>query len=558
MNTKKTTGRFLLEVLQSHGVRQIYGVPGDYILSFASALEAFDGIEHVTMVDERDAAWAANLAGRGALSACYATSMVGCLNMLNGVCDGTKNLGASALVIIGGEVALSDRGADYILHHELGAPPAPVQEEIFKILLGGEKYAKSITDIASAQTDIAQIVTLAREEHRPVYIGIPKDVCEMILPDVSVPLPVCRIKHENGSFYSHSLAKKMRDSIDKAKHPVLLVGQLAERFNLIPLIKNLAETYGIPVITTHKGFGAYPLNDDYFIGTYAGHASCPPYVQSIIEESDCLITIGAVYCDMTYGLQPPRLPKETISIDPCALRISHGISWLALSSLSELRLFCKNLVGTKRKCGQKLTPTQAFSSWMNDESSRYFSKPLDDSRQIRFADVAPLVHRTLEDYPDTPVVADIGNAMAIPVVAGGYYTSAYGAMGVTVGAIGIEKMSGKRPLVIVGDGAFEMWSLGSLLMLRKYHSKMIIVVLNNEGWGMLRPIAENAPYLNFPSGNFEKLTEVAGCGAGFRVETLAQLKRALDESFSADTLSIINVILSKDDTTDTIRKFMAK
>jgi indolepyruvate decarboxylase len=95
-------------------------------------------------------------------------------------------------------------------------------------------------------------------------------------------------------------------------------------------------------------------------------------------------------------------------------------------------------------------------------------------------------------------------------------------MGVTVGALGIEISSGKRPLVIVGDGAFGMWSLGSLLMLRKYHSKMIVIVLNNAGWGMLRPIAENAPYLDLPSGHFEKFPEVIGEGlhrTRFRLST---------------------------------------
>jgi indolepyruvate decarboxylase len=556
MNTEKTTARFLLEALKERGVRHIYGVPGDYVLPFANVLEAFDGIEHIPMADERDAAWAANLVGRGKLSACYATSMVGCLNMLNGVCDGTKNLGASALVIIGGEAALADRGTDYILHHELGAPPAPIQEEVFKILLGGERYAKSITDIVSAQRDIAQLVTLASEEHRPVYIGIPKDVSEMVAAESS-PCYQARRDYDSGNFYATGLASIMRDSIEKAEHPVLLVGQFAERFELISSIKTLAWAYGIPVVATSKGFGAYPLDSEFFVGTYAGHASCPSDIQSMVEESDCLIKVGAMYCDMTHGLRPPRLPKETIIIDPVLLRVSHGTKWLALPSQHEFRIFVEDLVRTKLEKEQKFAPAQSFSAWMDSETERYFSETYYESRGIQFSDIAPIVHRTLEHHRGTPVVADIGNAMAIPVVtSGGYYTSPYGAMGITVGAIGVEKSFGKRPLVIVGDGAFSMWSLGSLLMLRKYESKQIIIVLNNEGWGMLRPIAGNVSYLDIPSGNFEKLTEAAGCGLGYRVETAVEFKRALGRSFASDTFSIINVILRKDDVTDTIQRFM--
>lgn len=556
MNTEKTIARFLLEALEAHGVGHVYGVPGDYVLPFASAIEAFGGIEHIPMADERDAAWAANLVGRGKLSACYATSMVGCLNMLNGICDGTKNLGASALVIIGGEAALADRGTDYILHHELGAPPAPIQEEIFKILLGGEKYAKSITDIASAQRHIAGLITLACEEHRPVYIGIPKDVSEMTVAECS-PCYETRRDYDSGNFYAINLAKTMRDSIEKAEHPVVLVGQFAERFELITSIKTFARAYGIPVVATSKGFGAYPLDDDFFIGTYAGHASCPLNIQSTVEESDCLIKVGAMYCDMTHGLRPPRLPKEAITIDPRLLRVSHGTKWLSLPSLHDFHIFVEELIRTKLKKEQKPEPMQSFSDWMDSETERYFSETYYESRGIQFSDIAPIVHRTLEYHPGTPVVADIGNAMAIPVVtSGGYYTSPYGAMGVTIGAIGVEKSFGKRPLVIVGDGAFGMWSLGSLLTLRKYESKQIIIVLNNEGWGMLRPIAGNVSYLDIPSGNFEKLAEVAGCGLGFRVETPAEFKRALGRSFASNTFSIINVILRKDDVADTIQRFM--
>lgn len=555
MNTEKTAAKFLLEELHKCGVREISGVPGDYILSFADALEDFDGIEHMTMADERDAAWAANLIGRGKLSACYATSMVGCLNILNAVCDGTKNLGASALVIIGGEVALADRKADYILHHELGAPPALLQEETFKMFFGGGEYAKSITDILFAKSDISRLIARACEEHRPVYIGIPKDVAEMIVPEC---YSFCETSKRESceDFYSVNLARMMRNSMSQAKRPILLVGQFAERFGLISSIKNLARAYGIPVVAAYKGFGAYPPNDDYFIGTYAGQASCPPSVQTIVEESDCLITVGAMYCDMTHGLAPPLLPKETIRIDPCFPQASLESCRIPFSSLDDLRLFLESLIEMEETQVKKFEP-QSFLSWMNDETSRYFSGTFYESRRIRFSDIAPIVHRTLGHHPDTPVIADIGNAMAIPAVAsGGYYTSSYGAMGVTVGAIGVEMAQKKRPLVIVGDGAFGMWSLGSILMLGKYNSKMIIIVLNNEGWGMLRPIAKNPSYLDLPSGNFEKLTEFAGCGLGFRAETPAQFKTALGRSFAADTFSIINVILPKDDMTDGIRQFM--
>ncbi len=526
----------MLEELHRRGVREIPGVPGDYILPFVRELQDFDGMENMAMVAEGDAAWAANLIGRKQLSACYATFMVGCLNMLNGVCDATKNLGASSLVIIGGEVALADRGADYILHHETEASSCSMQEEIFQMLLGNE-YAKSITDISTAAKDIAWLITLAHEEHRPVYIGIPKDLWDMRIKKSS--FSAGRKKNAEISLLPHNV-NKAKERIECASRPVILVGTRAERFGLVPLLQRFAKKYGIPVAAAYHGRGAYPPNDPFFIGTYAAQASFPPDIQKIVEDSDCLIKVGVVDCDMAYGLRPPRLGEGDIVME------AGEVSRVFLEHLIEAREFRKDP-----------SYPRSFSYRMNTDTYCYFSEPLDNSRAIAISDISPIIHQTLQDYPDTPIVADIGNAMAIPVVAvGGYYTSAYGAMGVTVGAIGLEKAFGERPLVIVGDGAFGMWSLGSILTLRKYGSKQVIIVLNNEGWGMLRPIAGNVPYLDIPSGNFEKLTEVAGCGLGFRVETPAQFAHALRESFAADTFSITNVILQKDDTADTIRRFM--
>lgn len=552
MNTL-TIGGFLLKELHKYGVREIPGVPGDYILPFVRDLEAFDGIENMTMVGEGDAAWAANLVGRRRMSACYATFMVGCLNMLNGICDATKNLSASSLVIIGGEVALLDRGSEYIHHHELEASSYSSQEKVFQTLLGNE-YAKSITHAATAAQDIARLLALAYTEHRPVYIGVPKDMWGVRVESLKPSL--CGDYSKTIPLTLH-LASKAKEMIDRASYPIVLVGAHAERFGLIPLLSCFAKKYGIPVATAYNGYGAYPMLDPFFIGIYAAQGSCPANVERVIEASDCLIKVGVIDCDMVHGLRSPRLQAGDIVLDLVSSTVQLGKEKTRLSSRSDYDLFLERLVDMKESERGDCFP-YSFLSWMNDETNRYYSGSFFESRPIQFSDIAPLVHNVLQFHPDTPVVADIGNAMAIPVAtSGGYYTSVYGAMGVTAGAVGLEKALDERPLVIVGDGAFGMWSLGSLLMLRKYHSKMVIMVLNNEGWGMLRPIAGNVPYLDLPSGDFEKLTEVCWGGLGFRAETPAELAHALHESFAADTFSIINVILQKDDMTDTIRQLMS-
>jgi len=144
------------------------------------------------------------------------------------------------------------------------------------------------------------------------------------------------------------------------------------------------------------------------------------------------------------------------------------------------------------------------------------------------------LNRFLSD--NTVVVADVGDAMfgatdlfirgRTEFIAPAYYTS----MGFAVPAcIGAQMANPKlRPLVLVGDGAFQMTGM-ELSTVARYNLNPVVVVLNNSGYGTERHM-QDGPYNDVWPWQYSRLPEILGAGRGWLVETEQQLDRALNEA----------------------------
>jgi indolepyruvate decarboxylase len=131
------------------------------------------------------------------------------------------------------------------------------------------------------------------------------------------------------------------------------------------------------------------------------------------------------------------------------------------------------------------------------------------------------------------VIADIGDALfassellirrSTEFLSPAYYAS----MGFAVPAgLGVQLANPRaRPLVLVGDGAFQMTGMELSGALR-YGLDPIVVVLNNRGYGTERPM-QDGPYNDLQPWNFHRVPEVLGGGRGFLVRTEKELSEAL-------------------------------
>ena len=170
------------------------------------------------------------------------------------------------------------------------------------------------------------------------------------------------------------------------------------------------------------------------------------------------------------------------------------------------------------------------------------------------------VNDLMAEHGKLPIASDMGDclftAMEIeftPLVAPGYYAT----MGYGVPAgLGLQAATGKRPLILVGDGAFQMtgWELGNC---RRYGWDPIVLLFNNSGWEMLRTFQPESSFNDLGTWGYAEMAAGLG-GHGVRVGTRCELKNALDEAIATrGQFRLIEITLPAGVLSKTLQRFVA-
>jgi indolepyruvate decarboxylase len=163
---------------------------------------------------------------------------------------------------------------------------------------------------------------------------------------------------------------------------------------------------------------------------------------------------------------------------------------------------------------------------------------------------------------ETVVIADPGDAMfagadlfihsRTEFLSPSYYTSLGFAVPASIGAqLANPRL---RPLVLVGDGAFQMTGM-ELATAVRFRLNPIVVVLNNGGYATERPLQDGA-FNDILPWRYSRLPEVLGAGQGFDVATEDQLDTALRSARDfTDFFSILDVHLEPGDSSPALQRF---
>jgi indolepyruvate decarboxylase len=159
-----------------------------------------------------------------------------------------------------------------------------------------------------------------------------------------------------------------------------------------------------------------------------------------------------------------------------------------------------------------------------------------------------------------PIASDMGDclftAMEIKhtaLVAPGYYATM--GFGVPAG-LGLQAATGERPLILVGDGAFQMtgWELGNC---KRYGWDPIVLVFNNASWEMLRTFQPESSFNDLGHWGFAEMASGLG-GDGVRVGTRAELKAALDKAMATrGKFQLIEISIPRGVLSNTLARFVA-
>ncbi len=525
----------LLHALKDHGARQIFGIPGDFALPYFRIIEQSRILPLYTLSHEPAVGFAADAASRAhqGLGVAAVTYGAGALNMINAVAAAYAE--KSPLVVLSGGPGKGESRSGLLLHHQ--AKTLDSQFQMFREITCDQVR---LDDAARAPADIARVLASALRNSEPVYIEIPRDM---------VSLPCAPVVREAEPDIDRDALAACVDEIlarlAQAASPVLMAGVEVRRFGLEDKVALLSRRLGLPVVTSFMGRGLLAQHDAPLVGTYMGVAGLPE-ITRLVEESDVLFLLGEIVCDTNFAVSETRmdLRKAIQALDGRVTLGYHVYPQLSLAALVDALLA---RVGESEKPFAITRPV-------------YPHGMVADAATIAPTDIATAVNDLMAAHGKLPIAADMGDclftAMEIEhtaLVAPGYYAT----MGYGVPAgLGLQAATGQRPLILVGDGAFQMtgWELGNC---RRYGWDPIVLLFNNASWEMLRTFQPESGFNDL--GDWAYADMAAGLGGdGMRVSTRAELKSALDRAMATrGRFQLIEVMIPRGVLSATLQRFVA-
>ena len=527
MTAKYSVSDYLIERIYEKGVRHIFGIPGDYVLSFYSKLSK-GPLQVINTCDEQGAGFAADAYARiKGLGAVCVTYGVGGLKLVNSTAQAYAE--KSPVLVISGAPGKSKRLKNPMLHHK-----AHQYEDQLKIFERITAASADLNDPERAYSEIDRVLDSVLQTKRPGYIELPRDMVSAIPANPEPGKPsIAEAQGQGTPSEALDLAVRM---INSSQKPVIVVGLEVERYDLTEKVLALAWRSNIPIAGSILGKSAIPENESLYMGIYAGALGEDP-VKDYVESSDCIIMIGVYLTDLNLGIYTAHLDTEKliyISNDKLAL----GEHEYHLSGFDLLDLLAKADL-----CWHK--PGHIPYS----QRTGRFSDDFSSDRKITVTRVFEALSSFLDE--ENIFLADPGDALfgSIDICFNCHFVSPayYASLGFAVPAsIGAQlARPDLRPVVLVGDGSFQMTGM-ELAVAARYGLNPIVIVLNNQGYGTERPMLDGA-FNDVADWRYSKVPEVLGTGLGLLIKTERELGKALVEAKSYDGPCILEVFLEKND-----------
>ncbi|MFO0069772.1 MAG: alpha-keto acid decarboxylase family protein [Alphaproteobacteria bacterium] len=535
-NSPTSVGSFLFDYLHGKGVTHVFGIPGDFALPTFRWLEQ-SKLKIITMTHEPSVGFAADGYARvHGLGVALVTYCVGGLNMLNSVACAYAE--KSPMLVLSGGPSPSDRRADALLHHKVRT--FDTQRRIYEEVTCASAV---LTDAETAASEIMRVVDEVILQCRPGYIEIPYDVVDMPIKAPSTPnRPIPTSDPEN-------LAAMMEDAtalINSAKQPVIIADIELHRHGLTDLALALAAKFQIPIASTLLSKSIISETHPLFIGVYSGSLS-EAAVQKYVEESDCILMLGAFITDVFLGMNTAHLRrKNTILVTTEKARIAHRTYEQII-----FREFLEHLgraAITPRHPGNLPQPAPPPLPLTAAEKTA----PLSIANFFRLLG--------LNVGEQNTIVCDTGDALLGAMqlrtrapsnfLSDAYYLSMGFAVPAAIGVMAAQPDN--KIFVIVGDGAFQMTGT-ELSTAAKYNMSPIVFILNNDGYGTQRHILDG-PFNEIHPWHYTKITELLGYGIARRVTTNGELEAAINEALRANTLALIEVVVPRSDSSAALKR----
>jgi acetolactate synthase I/II/III large subunit len=540
---KRMSGaEMIIQVLAQEGVDTIFGYTGGAILPTYDAIFRYNVEHEAKMSEQIQLIVPANEQGAGFMAAGYArasgkvgvfivTSGPAATNSVTPIRDSMAD--SVPVVLICGQVARNAIGTD-----------AFQEAPVYSIMSPCAKHVFLVEEPEDLEITVRTAFEIARSGRPgPVVIDVPKDVqnWEGIFKGEGMLHfrgYESRMKALAGARLTEQDCLDFFDLLRRCERPLICAGGGIICGEAATQLREFSWKFQIPVVTTLMGIGSVDTTDKMSLHMLGMHGMA--YANYAVMDCDFLITVGARFDDRVAGKVQEYAPRAQyfahIDIDAAEIGKVKSVTWFHVGSAREALIDL--MKGSKGFC-------KDFSKWLDhvDNLKKNHVRNYDrDSTAIQPPYVIECLNAITQG--DAIICTGVGQhqmwaAQYLEVKHPRSFLTS-GSMG-TMGfglpaAIGAQMACPERLVIdIDGDGSMRM-NLGELETATTYNLPIKVLVLNNQGDGMVRQW-QKIYFGNRFSGSdkslrqkdFVKTAEADGFEFAARLTDKALLKETLTE-----------------------------
>ena len=518
MSKLYTGAEIVFKCLEDQEVEYIFGYPGGAVLPIYDELKNHSSIKHILVRHEQGAGHAAEGYARssGKPGVVLVTSGPGATNLVTALTD--AYMAEIPLVCISGQVPTHLIGTDAFQECDTTGITRPCTKHNWLV--------KDIKELPKVMHEAFKVATTGRPG--PVLIDIPKDI-QFAKTNYTKFKKEKKLNGKIHNKFSENEINQLIDLISKAKKPVVYTGGgvINSGPQASETLKEFVRLIGFPITSTLQGLGAFPGDDNQFIGMLGMHGTYE--ANNAMHDCDLLINIGARFDDRITGKIDefsPKSKKVHIDIDPSSINKIIKVDLAIVGDVNEvIKSAIKKI--NKKQNGLKDSNKQRISKWW-EQIQKWRTKDslgfINSDKEIKPQHAVKRLYELTKNQ-DTFITTEVGqhqmwaaqhykfNKPNRWMTSGGLGTMGYG----LPAAVGVQIAHPDKLVIDIAGEASVLMTIQEMSTAVQYNLPIKIFILNNQYMGMVRQWQELLHEKNYSESysealpDFVKLAEAYGC-----------------------------------------------
>ncbi len=535
MSKLYTGAEIVFKCLEDQDVEYIFGYPGGAVLPIYDELKNHSTIKHILVRHEQGAGHAAEGYARssGKPGVVLVTSGPGATNVVTALTDAYMD--SVPLVCISGQVPTHLIGTDAFQECDTTGITRPCTKHNWLV--------KDIKDLSKVMHEAFKVATTGRPG--PVLIDIPKDI-QFAKTNYTKFKKEKKLNGKTHNKFSEKEIDQLIDLISKAKKPVVYTGGgvINSGPQASETLKEFVRLIGFPITSTLQGLGAFPGDDNQFIGMLGMHGTYE--ANNAMHDCDLLINIGARFDDRITGKIDefsPKSKKVHIDIDPSSINKIIKVDLAIVGDVNEvIKSAIKKI--NKKQNGLKDSNKQKISKWW-EQIQKWRTKDslgfINSDKEIKPQHAVKRLYELTKNQ-DTFITTEVGqhqmwaaqhykfNKPNRWMTSGGLGTMGYG----LPAAVGVQIAHPDKLVIDIAGEASVLMTMQEMSTAVQYNLPIKIFILNNQYMGMVRQWQELLHEKNYSESysealpDFVKLAEAYGC-KGIKADNPQELDDKIQE-----------------------------